>query len=112
MTIRTRVRHRATSSRSRWAVALRGLRRATARFEARRRYGSIEAYLEEIVRQCVEISTPSNEISHSMFSAADPLASNDHRRPVGRPPAGESKHPDTQLSTTFNQSAPGETEDS
>ena len=112
MTPGTRFRHRATTSASRWAVALRALRRAAARLAARRRSGSVENYLDEIVRDAVDIPMSSNEISHSRTSHVGPLFDPTERRSAGRPPTDESKHRSTQLSTTFNQSEMIERSDS
>ena len=104
----SRFRHQATTGQARWAVALRGVRRVVARIEARRQAGSIEAFLEATVRECVGFSTSPNEISHLRSARIAPQSLSDQDQPAGRSPADQCKPQPTQLSTMFNQSSSDE----
>ena len=107
-----RLRHRASTDTAGWAVALRALRRFVARLQARRQSGSIEAYLEHTVRECVRFAMSPNEISHQDSSLASPQAPSAQHRPTGQPPTGQRTLRSDQLSTTFNQSPTPELPDS
>lgn len=103
-----RFRHQATTGKSGWAGALRGLRRAAARIEARHQAGSIEAYLDHTVRECVGFATAPKEISHLQSARIAPRSLSADARPAGQSPVDQCKSPTTQLSTMFNQLNPDE----